>query len=133
MSPDVAIIVALIGVMSGAAGSLVKGWLLRPKTAAETKQVSAAGEVALSAEARAWVGEFRAAALEAEREAAETKLEARAAQERAEAAEHKAQEVEALLVKAYGYARGLHRTIRDLGGTPPPPPPELETLWRESQ
>lgn len=146
MDVNVAAAMALIGALSGAFGSLARSWLARPKTKAEADNLNAAATVSLSAESREWASTFADRADRAERRADQAEHRADEAEHRADQAERRADQAEhradaaettadnaqALVVKCYGYVRGLHAEIRRLGGTPPSPPSELEALWRDT-
>lgn len=146
MDVNLAAAAALIGALSGAFASLARSWIARPKTQAEADNLNAAATVSISADAREWASTFADRADRAERRADQAEHRADEAEHRADQAERRADQAEhradsaetsadnaqALIVKCYGYVRGLHAEIRDLGGTPPAPPPELEALWRDT-
>lgn len=139
MDANLAAAVALIGALAGAFGSVIRQYLVRPKTRAEADQLNAAATVSISADAREWASKFAERADAAERRADQAEHRADEAEHRADQAEHRADQaetkvdnVEALLVKCYGYVRGQRDEIRRLGGTPAPLPPELEALWRDA-
>lgn len=110
------VVTGILALFGGAGASLIAGWLAKPKTKAEAQQLQAAGEVALSGEAREWARQFAGRTSHAE--------------ERAERAEGRVDELEAALIECYGYVRQLRDHYRERGETPPPLPVRLEALWR---
>jgi folate-dependent phosphoribosylglycinamide formyltransferase PurN len=122
MTISQAVITGILAIFAGAGGSLVSGFLRRPKTRAEADNLETAGVVSMSAEAREWARDFAAGARQAQERA-------EAAEVRAEKADNRVDELEASLIECYGYVRQLREQIRQLGNQPPPLPSRLEVLW----
>jgi hypothetical protein len=138
MDANLAAAIALIGALSGALGSVVRSWLLRPRTKAQADQLTAAATVSVSSDNREWAQMFERRADGAERRADQAEHRADEAEHRADQAEHRADQaeqavdqLEARMIVAWRYVRSLRETMQTGGLTPPPMPFELEGLWHD--
>jgi folate-dependent phosphoribosylglycinamide formyltransferase PurN len=123
MTLSQAVIAGVLAIFAGAGGSLIQGWLNKPKTAAEAGNLHVAAEVSVSAESREWARDFAQRAKAAEDRAV-------LAEQRAEKAEERVDVLEAGLIECYGYVRLLRDHYRQHGETAPALPVRLEALWR---
>lgn len=127
------VITLLLAVVAACGASLVTGHYSKPKVKAEGFQAEAAGEVALSGDARAWAQLFaeraeraEARATAAEQRAAVAEQRARDAEEHAEDALTRCDDTDARFLKLANYTAALQTWAAGPRDAPRPPvPPEL--------
>lgn len=135
------VVAALISALVAVGTSVFVGLMARPKTRAEANQLNTAASVSVSADTRAWAqtiidqantaverAEHRADEAEEEaeaahRDAAQARVEARTASERVD-------ELEGMMIEAYGWWRRQTEELRTSGVAVLPLPPRLEALWQ---
>src|SRR4051794_22299605 len=83
------VLTAIIAVFSAITVTFIGGMFARPKVSAEAKASSAGGEVAYSADARAWAETFQKQAEQANVRATSAEDKARRAEERCDGMERK--------------------------------------------
>lgn len=137
------VIGAVIGALAAVVTSLMVNWFNRPRTKGEGAKLNAAALVTKSSDNREWAERFVQQADAALARAQKAEERADAAEERADAAEGRAvhaetevgrcnervDELEALLIEAWGYIRGERVKMVAAGLTPERLPIRLERFW----